>query len=123
MLCIQTKEKEVLVEVHDMDNDIISYKKTFVEVYAACVNGNCIYLLIKQPNSEKAIKILKQKENVEKLKFFISKHYFDVALRFARTLNLSKEIEMDILRHHGDFLYKKVIAFFYIIGHVQTSYR
>jgi hypothetical protein len=97
-----------MIGVHDIDNNITTFQKPFNELYASCVNGNCIYLLVKIDN-EKAIKILKQKENVEKLKFFVTKHHFDVALRFAKTLNLSKEIEADILRYHGDFLYKKVI--------------
>lgn len=104
---IPAKERGVNVRVHDVKNDIISYQCAYPEVYASCVSGNSIYLLITL-GADKTVRILKQKKNVEKLKFFINRGHFDVAYKFACTEKLSREVQVDILKHDGDMLYKKV---------------
>lgn len=92
-----------------MENEIISYQKTVMDVYGAGMSGNDVYLIAKIAGS-KVLQILKARTNIEKLETFIKKENFDVAYRFAKNEKFSEEVLAEISRYYGDFFYKKVLA-------------
>ena len=101
-------EKQKTVRVYDMDNEIISYQAPISDVLAENVVDTTIYLFVKTATS-KATQTLKEKLNLDKLELFLRKKHYDVAFKFARNENFSKEVLSDISRYHGDFHYSKVL--------------
>ena len=104
-----TSEKEKKIFIYDTENEISSYQNDAKDILADYVTGSTVYLLSKGAGNTKTTRILREKQNVDKLKSFLTKKHYDVAYKFAKNEKFSDEVLADISRYSGDYHYTKVI--------------
>ena len=115
--------------IYDLKNGYIAFSKSYTAILNIILSPSSLYIVTLNQRGEKSLIRLAENDAPEKIKTFMTRGFYDYAIRFAQNQNYDPALLSEISRCHANHLYdmKKdypnaIREYMKTAGYVEPSY-